>query len=70
MISSWPEYGEDRSYKDEEEDMEIIMSVIRSIRNARAEMNVAPSRRAKVMMVAASQRVAELLEEMCIRDSG
>ena len=62
VISSWPEYGEDRSYKDEEEDMEIIMSVIRSIRNARAEMNVAPSRRAKVMMVAASQRVAELLE--------
>lgn len=63
MTSSWPEFQEKLVYTQEEEEMEIIMSTIRSIRNARAEMNVVPSRKAKVILVAANLRIAQILNK-------
>lgn len=63
MISSWSEFREDLVYTKEEEEMELVMSVIRSIRNARAEMNVVPSRKAKVIMIAANPEVAAVLDK-------
>jgi valyl-tRNA synthetase len=49
VISKWPEY--DEALKDEkaEKDMEYIIEAIKSLRNVRTEMNVPPSRKAKVM---------------------
>lgn len=49
-ISKWPEY--DASLLDEksEKDMEYIIEAIKSLRNVRTEMNVPPSRKAKVMV--------------------
>ncbi|QZY56239.1 valine--tRNA ligase [Crassaminicella profunda] len=52
MISQWPKYEENFVFEKEEKDMELIMDAIRSIRNIRAEMNVVPSKKAKVMVVA------------------
>lgn len=63
MTSSWPEFQKELVYTEEEEEMEIIMSTIRSIRNARAEMNVVPSRKAKVILVAANLEVAQILNK-------
>ncbi|SJZ55594.1 valine--tRNA ligase [Garciella nitratireducens] len=63
MISSWPKFEKECIYKEEEKEIEMLMSVIRSIRNARAEMNVVPSRKAKVILVAANPEVAQILNK-------
>ncbi|QXM07448.1 valine--tRNA ligase [Crassaminicella indica] len=52
MISQWPKYDDAYVFEKEEKDMELIMDAIRSIRNIRAEMNVAASKKAKVIVVA------------------
>ena len=51
MISSWPEYSEERSYTKEEKEVEIIKEAVRGIRNIRTEMNVPHSRKALVYVV-------------------
>ena len=51
MICDWPKFSEDLAFAKEETDFEKIMTVIRAIRNRRAEMNVPPSKKAKVFIV-------------------
>ena len=48
MISKWVEYDESLCFAENEAKMEILMSAIRAIRNRRAEMNIPPSKKAKV----------------------
>ena len=48
MISDWPVYSDELNFADDEIEMERIITAIRAIRNRRAEMNVAPSKKAKV----------------------
>lgn len=48
MVADYPKYNEKYAYPQAETEMHRIMEVIRAIRNRRAEMNVPPSRRAKV----------------------
>ena len=48
MISKWVEYDESLCFAENEAKMEILMSAIRAIRNRRAEMNISPSKKAKV----------------------
>ncbi|MDD4510302.1 MAG: valine--tRNA ligase, partial [Oscillospiraceae bacterium] len=50
MTSSWPAYQESLEFKAEEEDMERVMDAIRAVRSRRAEMNVPPSRKAKLVI--------------------
>lgn len=49
VISKWPEYDETLNDEKAEKDMEYIIEAIKSLRNVRTEMNVPPSRKAKVM---------------------
>ncbi len=51
MVSQWPVYDEKLNFTDDETEFERIMQAIRAIRNRRAEMNVPPSRKAKVFIV-------------------
>ena len=51
MISKWPEYDEALNFPTEEENMTLIMDAVTAIRNRRAEMNVPPSKKAKVIIV-------------------
>ncbi len=51
MVSKWPEYREELAFPTEEARMETLMNAIRAIRNRRAEMNVPPSKKAKVIVV-------------------
>ncbi len=51
MISEWPTYREELSYPKDEAEMEIICDAIRGIRNARAEMQIPPSKRASLFVV-------------------
>ena len=48
MISEWPKYNEALSFPAEEAAMERVMTAIKAIRNRRAEMNVPPSKKAKL----------------------
>ncbi len=47
--SKWPEFDENLVDADAEKDMAYVIEAIKSLRNVRAEMNVPPSRKAKVI---------------------
>ena len=53
MLQSWPEFRSEYCFSDEEKKMQGIMEIIRTIRNLRSEMNVAPSRRTRLMLLPA-----------------
>ncbi len=53
MVSEYPKYEESHCYPQDEEEMRRIMEAIRSIRNRRSEMNVPPSRKARVYIATA-----------------
>ena len=57
MISNWPTYNKELDFTKDEEDFEKIMDAIKAIRNRRSEMNVPPSRKAKVCIATALQDV-------------
>ncbi len=63
MISKWPEYQEEWNFAKEEKDIEAIKEAVRGIRNVRTEMNVAPSRKAKVYVVSENEAVRTTFEE-------
>lgn len=48
MISPYPEYDEGLVFESEESDMDAIIDAIGAVRSRRAEMNVPPSRKAKL----------------------
>ena len=56
MTSKWPEYSADLAFETEEQNFQIVMDAIRAIRNRRNEMNVPPSKKAKVVI--SSERAA------------
>ena len=60
MISSWPVYDEANNFATEEKAIETIKEAVRNIRNLRADMNVAPSRKALVYVVSASDEVKNI----------
>ena len=62
IVSSWPVYQEEDEFKSEEEKMDIIINAIRNLRNLRAEMNVPPSRKAKLLVVSNSATKAVIKE--------
>ena len=57
-ISKWPEYEEDLKDEKAEECMNYIIEAIKDVRNVRAEMNVPPSRKAKVFIYATEGKEA------------
>jgi len=63
MISKWPEFTEARNFAKEEQDIEILKEAVRGIRNVRAEMNVAPSKKAQVFVVTENETVANAFTE-------
>jgi valyl-tRNA synthetase len=54
---SWPEYDEKFNFAEDEAEIETIKNAVRSIRNVRTEMNVAPSKKAKTFVVTTNDRV-------------
>ncbi|WMJ78370.1 MULTISPECIES: valine--tRNA ligase [unclassified Sedimentibacter] len=60
--SEWPLYKEEENFEEAEAAMEFIMEAVRSIRNTRAEMNVAPSRKARAIFVPNKDRAGEFIQ--------
>ncbi len=48
MISQWPSYDEKFNFAADEAELERMIDAVRAIRNRRSEMNVPPSKKAKV----------------------
>ena len=59
VISDYPKFDEALCFPQDEKDMELIMNAISAIRNRRAEMNVPPSKKAKVILVTEKADVFE-----------
>ena len=57
MTSAWPKYREDLRFPEEEASLEAVMDTIKAIRTRRAEMNVAPSKKAEVLLVTATPEI-------------
>ena len=51
VISKWPEYKEELVFDEDEKRMAIVMGAIRGVRNLRTQMNVPPSKRARITVV-------------------
>ena len=51
IVAEWPEYDEKLNFTAECDAMERVISAIRAIRNVRAQMNVPPSKKAKLYVV-------------------
>lgn len=63
MISPWPEWREDWNFAADVEKVELVKEAVVKIRNLRAEMNVAPARKATVYVVSAKEEIREIFEE-------
>ena len=66
MISSWPEYSDGLIYEKEEDSLRFIMDAIRGIRNARAEMSVPPSRKARLIFVSKDDVIRKLARDSAL----
>lgn len=62
MISSWPVSDEKNNFEAEENAIETIKTAVRNIRNLRADMNVAPSRKALVYVVTQKDDIKNIFE--------
>ena len=51
VTASWPQYREDYNFEEEENEIEMIKSIIGEVRNIRNNMNVHPSKKAKLIFV-------------------
>ena len=62
MISKWPEFKEEWNFEQEERSIEMIKEAVRGIRNVRTNMNVPPSKKAKVYVVSEKEAVREIFK--------
>lgn len=64
MLSEWPTFKEEWSFKAEEEAVAHVKDLVKGIRNTRAEMDVPPSRKAKVFIVTEDKELEEIFASM------
>lgn len=64
MISSWPEFDASKCDEEAEAAVEEMKTLVRSVRNLRADMNVAPGKKAKYYLVTSDTKTAENFESL------
>lgn len=57
MLSKWPEFEQEFSFIESEQNIELIKTAIKNIRNIRSEMNVPNSKKAQVIIVSENENV-------------
>ncbi len=62
MISSWPQFTEEWNFMADEKAVETIKEAVRGIRAVRTELNVAPSKKAKVIVVSEQEEIRHIFE--------
>ena len=66
MISSWPVYDESKCDAEAEAAVEEMKTLVRSVRNLRAEMNVAPGKKANYYLVTTDAKTAENFKALTV----
>ena len=61
ILSDWPKYKDELYFPQAEKSMEFIKLAIRGIRNARAEMNIIPSRKSNQIFVTRDEDIKEII---------
>lgn len=61
ILSDWPKYKDEFNFPDSEEAIEYIKAGIKGIRNARAEMNIIPSRKSNQIFVTKDENVKNII---------
>ena len=51
IVAPWPAYRESAHFPKEEKEISLVMDIIKNLRNIRSDMNVVPSRKAKLMVL-------------------
>ena len=64
MLSAWPEYKEEWNFPEAEEAVEHVKDLVKGIRNIRTDMDVKPSRKAKVYIVTEDAALGNIFQEM------
>lgn len=62
MLSKWPEYRADWNFPAEEAAIEHCKDLVKAVRNVRTQMDVPPSRKAKLIIVSEDAAVREIFE--------
>ena len=63
MLAKWPEYRANWNFPAEEEMLEHCKDLVKGVRNVRTEMDVPPSRKAKIFIVADDAALRETFEK-------
>ncbi|WHY70727.1 valine--tRNA ligase [Fictibacillus enclensis] len=61
-VAEWPKKREDLHFPEAAQDMNLVTEMIRTVRNIRSEMNVAPSKPIELQINAKSEEVLQALE--------
>ena len=61
MISKWPQFRDDYNFEVEEDEIEMLKSIIGEIRNIRNNMNVHPSKKSKLIFV--TEKYEDLIKQ-------
>ena len=64
MLSDWPVYKDEWHFEKEEEMVEHSKDLVRGVRNVRTEMDVPPSRKAKMFIVSEDAKIRDTFEVM------
>ena len=63
MISDFPKAQENPGYEQTEKDVELIKEAVRGIRNVKASMNVAPSKKADMVVISEDKKILDAFDE-------
>ena len=63
MLSKWPEYKNEWNFPTEEAAIEHCKDLVKAVRNVRTQMDVPPSRKAKLVIVSEDQAVRRVFED-------
>ena len=61
VTSAWPEYKEEFNFEADEEEIELLKSIITEVRNIRNNMNVHPAKKAKLIFV--TEKYEDLIKQ-------
>ena len=62
MLAKYPDGNQMEAYPEAAEKMQLIMDIIRSVRNIRAEMNVPPGKKAEILLITSTKEKDSLKE--------
>ena len=62
MLSKWPEYKDEWNFPEDEDAISHIKDLVKGIRNVRTEMDVPPSRKAKLFVVSEDENIRNIFD--------